>query len=117
MHAAMTGCPWTRTRDASRIASPDSVLAISDRARAASAATRADPDRRSVAARCKASHDMGTSPEVPTIASVEPSKPVSGETVLGLWRGLDPEGPPNVVWPRPADADRIALLLGAFDPV
>jgi len=34
-----------------------------------------------------------------------------------LWRDLDADGPPVVVWPRPADGRRICLLLGAFDPL
>ena len=34
-----------------------------------------------------------------------------------LWRGLDPDAPPAVVWRRPVDAPRVALLMGAFDPI
>lgn len=99
-------------RAAATIASDDSVAAISTKAAAARAAMVADPDDRSVAATCRASQDT------------EGPSPPDGHTiaVLGaraaseIWDRLDPGGPPTVVWARPVNADRVALLLGAFDP-
>ena len=34
-----------------------------------------------------------------------------------VWDGLDPDGPPDVAWVRPPRKARVAVLLGAFDPI
>lgn len=36
--------------------------------------------------------------------------------ILTAWERLDPDGPPDAVWLRRPDNDRVVVLLGAFDP-
>ena len=38
-------------------------------------------------------------------------------SALELWDALDTSGPPRVVWPRPVVGSRVAVLVGAFDPL
>lgn len=38
-------------------------------------------------------------------------------SALELWDGLDPSGPPQVVWARPVVGSRAGVLVGAFDPL
>ncbi len=71
-----------------------------------------EPDARSVDATRSASHDMSVAPlgAAPTIALL------AGTDALALWTSLDPDGAVRVVWPRPAESVRMAVLMGAFDP-
>src|SRR5204862_3999581 len=109
---AITGCPSTRRRVASVIASGGSWHAMSARAAAACAATTADPERRSLAAARSASsvtssHRLG----------IAEKRPYDSR----MWDDLDPADPPTVRWLREVAKEKlertaVVVLLGAFDP-